>query len=404
MERIADEPDLAYVLFVAALESLAQGFDGFQPTWADLAQSKREAVDAALRDAPGDVAERVRSAVLGVEHTALSRRFREFVLAHVEPSFFREEAVGSTRPAQRAELGPALDAAYQARSRYVHTLRELPRELKEVTPQWDVVRHGAQPMLTFRGLARLAHHVISKFIRSQPKVETEAFNYWDALPNIMRVHLANRYWIWRANGFTLKTAHQYLGAFLDDAAAVWQRQEGAAFTAMPDVLNKIEHVVPGLARPAQRLPLIALYFLVHEIVGRHMQDEEEQRVRFLEKYIALLDEPSVDSMVAHVVAGQETGWSARKFAKQWRGYLDQRFRSGGLVLPRVFEAACLLTLAELHRRGGNLAEAGAAVSGAVEAMPGEVRLLDLEASMADRNPAEPIAWGDLLGPKNETPG
>lgn len=54
LELIADEPDLAYVLLVAALESLVQGFDEFEATWGDLEQAKRERVDKALAGAPAE--------------------------------------------------------------------------------------------------------------------------------------------------------------------------------------------------------------------------------------------------------------------------------------------------------------------------------------------------------------
>lgn len=198
LERLADEPDLAYSLLVASIESLAQKFDAFVPTWADIAQQRREPVDAALRDAPEDMAARVRGAILGTEHAALKRRFREFAIANVAPSFFREEALGSPRPAQRAELAPALDEAYQLRSKYIHTLRELPREMQIAVPTWDTTTIDHRPVLTFRGLARLARHVILQFVRNQPKVEHEQLNYWEELPNVLRLRMANRYWIWRA--------------------------------------------------------------------------------------------------------------------------------------------------------------------------------------------------------------
>ena len=79
----------AYTLLVAAIKSLAQEFDDFEPRWEDYLQHKRTAIDEALDDADEDMAERVRAVLLQTEHTALARRFREFALGHVEPSYFR---------------------------------------------------------------------------------------------------------------------------------------------------------------------------------------------------------------------------------------------------------------------------------------------------------------------------
>ena len=41
MHRLADDLELAYTLFVASIESLAQQFDAFQPGWDDYDEAKR---------------------------------------------------------------------------------------------------------------------------------------------------------------------------------------------------------------------------------------------------------------------------------------------------------------------------------------------------------------------------
>lgn len=90
--RISDDVSLAYALFVMSMESLAQKFDGFDPAWDDYDREKRRRVDDALEGAHEVTIDKVRTAILANEHVAIARRFREFALAHVGPSFFREEA------------------------------------------------------------------------------------------------------------------------------------------------------------------------------------------------------------------------------------------------------------------------------------------------------------------------
>ena len=46
--RIPDDLAQAYTLIVSALESLAQDFDAFVPTWDDVEERKRNALDMAL--------------------------------------------------------------------------------------------------------------------------------------------------------------------------------------------------------------------------------------------------------------------------------------------------------------------------------------------------------------------
>ena len=60
----------------------------------DYPQDKRIAIDRALGQACDRTKQDVRGALLKIEHVAIARRVRSFVHEHLEPSFFREEAVG----------------------------------------------------------------------------------------------------------------------------------------------------------------------------------------------------------------------------------------------------------------------------------------------------------------------
>lgn len=86
LHRIPDDLELAYVLLVASVESLAQNFDGFQPLWDDYNEAKKFRIDDALLNADEDTAEKVRTAILEVEQHSLARRFREFAMAHLSPA------------------------------------------------------------------------------------------------------------------------------------------------------------------------------------------------------------------------------------------------------------------------------------------------------------------------------
>jgi hypothetical protein len=112
-----------------SIESLAQEFDGHIAEWSDYEHRKRKKIDAALEGTPEEIGAKVREAVLANEHVAAARRFRYFALAHIAPSFFREEAALAVGPISRADLTVALQEAYAIRSRYVHTLQEIPSQL-----------------------------------------------------------------------------------------------------------------------------------------------------------------------------------------------------------------------------------------------------------------------------------
>lgn len=74
LHRIYDDLGLAYTLMVSAIESLAQDFDGYESTWQDVDERKRNPVDKALLGCKPNQADKIRNAILAVEHPSLGRR------------------------------------------------------------------------------------------------------------------------------------------------------------------------------------------------------------------------------------------------------------------------------------------------------------------------------------------
>lgn len=152
MHRIADDLELAYTLLVASVESLAQDFDGHESDWYSLDERKRKAVDEALTGANEAISQRVREALLSVEHVALARRFREFAVANITPAYFRgaPSAAGGLLLG-RSDLVEALATAYQSRSKYVHQLRRLPDAVTLGHGHGEVAIEGRTSHLTLQG-------------------------------------------------------------------------------------------------------------------------------------------------------------------------------------------------------------------------------------------------------------
>lgn len=167
LQRLSDNPELAYAMLVASVESLAQDFDGHRAEWSDYTEDKRRPIDKALVRANDDVALKVRTAVLGNEHVSLGRRFRGFTIEHVAPSFFLTDS-GHAGSLGRADLEPGLERAYGLRSSYLHKLSPLPRMLMIGQSGGDVMRIDREITLTFQGLSRLMRHAIMTFIARQP--------------------------------------------------------------------------------------------------------------------------------------------------------------------------------------------------------------------------------------------
>ena len=239
LHRLADDYDLAYTLLVVSIESLAQEFDGDQPEWGDYDKQKRHAIDSALAEADEVIADRIRKALLEIEHVSLASRFRAFALDHLRPSFFREEAHGLISPVGRADTIGALRQAYNLRSKYIHELAELPDILtiSGISGLRDTTQKNRQVMLTFQGLARLARHVITTFIQRQQKVAREEYDYRDELSGIVSLEVAPQYWIGRAETLNSNVGRRRLEAFLGQVTSWLLGKPDAAVTDLQDMLT-----------------------------------------------------------------------------------------------------------------------------------------------------------------------
>lgn len=206
-------------------------------------------IDNALEGAEEKIAKRVRDVLLEIEHVSLMRRFRDFTLGHLQPSFFREESDGLNNPVGRAELTGALQAAYRSRSKYIHNLQELPRLLTIGTAFADTTKTDGGTMLTFQGLTRLSRHVIFEFVRRQPKVDAESYDYRLEQPGIVRARLAPEYWVGQPRGLKPEMGPSRLSGFLQQITPVLLGLTDAKVTDLRAVLTKVVRSLRAPVKP-----------------------------------------------------------------------------------------------------------------------------------------------------------
>jgi len=398
--RMSDDVNLAYALLVMSIESLAQKFDGFVPTWEDYDQKKRQCIDEALGEVLEPVADKVRASVLANEHVAIARRFREFALAHVGPGFFREELHSTVNAVSRPDLSIALKQAYSIRSSYVHHLKDIPRLLVGIDGFRETMLIDGQPTLTFAGLSRVARHVINTFVERAPKTKTEDFDWWKDLPGMLTMQMAPQYWIGYPQGFDAATAQQYLVAFVGQVVA-HRLQPSAKLTDIRPVLEKVEALVPGLSKPAQRLPLLALYFLFNYFAPENFRSKEYPKL--IDRYKCDFDSPSIIGLVAHLLTDQNPDWSLPVMEELYERYFRERHRANTLDMGRILEAAFALRLAEQNRIAGDFTRARELIAFAVEISPGHVGLRNFEALSLKDDLAE-ICWQEILLPAKTSNG
>lgn len=390
LHRLGDDAELSYTLLVASMESMAQSFDGHRAEWRDFDEDKRNAVDDALTGAPDGVTARVRDVLIGFEHTSLSRRFRDFALAHVNPAFFRAEADGQEHPVGRSELPAALNQAYRLRSRYVHSLDELPRILTLGHSYAETTRIGQSTILTFQGLARLARHVIISFMVRQPQIEVEPYDYQLERSNVVQVQMAAEYWIWQTEGLTAAHGKSRLEGFFEQVSPILDGVSDAKLTDIRPLLATLEPMLPEM-RATERLPFLALYFLFNWFASDEQRTPNLQKI--WKRFGAELQAPTVESLLLHLVQLKMPHWTMADHHALHDDYFRRRERKNGLRVTRTLEMRLTLMLAERHRAAGDYHAARSLVAFAVENRPGDRSLQELETNFA---PERPIDWQDEL--------
>lgn len=396
MHRIADDLELAYTLLVASVESLAQDFDGHESDWASYDQRKRQAVDQALTGADEAVGQRVRDALIKVEHTALARRFREFAIAYTPPEYFRDVTLVPGQALPSTDMAEALTMAYQARSKYVHQLMRLPSVVVLGHGYAETVLHERKAYLTLQGLSRLMRNVIIKFVASQPSLDREPYpRYSLERTNIIQLRMAPQYWVGNAEGDLLSAGRSKLEGFLEQLVPCQLGEEGAVLTDLRPVLSAVAHVVLGAKRDP-RLPYLALYTLFNMVVPVEQGAPVSEG---MEKLINQdLSQPSPEALLVHTVAGKVPGWTLEVHDQTIKTYLKRRGSPSGIRFPRFYEAAVSLDLAERYRMADDMVNCRRLVALAVGSHPGHQRLLELEAGI---DPGTPIHGVDVLLPRSD---
>lgn len=416
---VEEAPDLAYTLMIAALESLGQAATPRAATWSEYDTTKRKRIDAATAGLDDEARDRVREAVLDNQHLGLQRRFAAFVLDHVEPAFYRAEATDAVRPITATELPNALRIAYAIRSRSMHTLGELERELWMAGDRSDTQVLNEGKALALEGLARLSRHVIRRFVERSPVGIDATFDYRSALPGIMPMRWAPQVWMHEATGFDHKSAPAYFDGMLGFLIEELAGRSEAGLVDMTDVLDKIENVAMGLSKRDDRLAMAGIMTLWNNVAPP--DNCRTLKPRLAARFAADLAEPSMVGFALAVVQGQRPEWSTETLVSLAAERRTERLGRNAAPMPPRIDAALSLMVAGrlLDPDTDKKAEALEHLAHAVETVPGLTELIRFEDSIrrGDRplldlprfvkGEAEFVAWpgqdDDILQAGDATP-
>jgi hypothetical protein len=330
-------------MLVYSLEALSQNFDGYQPTWKDHPQN--EEMDKLLLEIDEVSAEEIRTLLITDKHLKLTKRFVDFISGHIDDSFYFEEATTIQNALRKSDLEQALKNVYNSRSKYVHSLSPVLAHLKySRSTEGDVFHWDKQPYLTFNGLVRLTHHVITNFIASQEYIEREDYDYFQDIPGILTYRVAPEYWLGNEQHFSVSQAREWLSSFLGHLqAAIFS---GQPLVNMEKIIEKIEANVKGVTKEHQ-ISMLVLHQLFCCLTGNY------ERYALLEvRYSTLLSECHIESMVASLILNQTLPWDLSECIRDYENYSKNRFKKNTIYIPRLIEILLIIEIANMGLRNG----------------------------------------------------
>ena len=375
---VSDDPTTSYTMFVATLESLAQLTESPDDhDWTRYDDHKRRVVEESTQDLTAEQAAKVHDAVLSIDQLSLRRRFIAFTLSHIRPSFYRSEAASARQPVRSTDLQKALDFAYKIRSRNVHALEQLAPELYVVADRAETLTVDQTRALGLEALNRLCRHVIRTFVSRAPTTLDTTFVYRDHLPGVVHMRLDPAMWIGVPEGMTRKRAQAILDGFISVLIPVIAEREGAQLVDMRPVLEEAERLLVGENNLDRRRPLITLYILWHFLLGPEHHRPNAQQV--IDKYSRDLDSPSMNGFVVRVLLLRDFEWRDDEIVELLDARRVTLVRQPDQSLPARLDAA-LMILGAQRKWHDDRGKALALLSQAVEFLPGDPNLLDLEAA------------------------
>lgn len=376
MLMVDEDATLSYTLMVAAIESLGHATNPKQSSWLEYDQQKRERIDQATKGLGQDRKDKIQAAIMANEHNALQRRFVAFVIDHVEPSFYRNEAVNAVRPIAATELTAALRHAYAIRSRNVHALENLASEVWMGAGQADTAHVEGKTLLSLEGLARLARHVVRRFVERSSQDKDTSFNYRSALPGIMRARMAAQYWIHQSAGFNRKSAPGYLNGMIGLLIEGMSKRSETGLVDMSAVLEEIEKTALGLSKKSDRLPMAGIMTLWNSFAPA--EKRRTLKAKLKKQFKEDLGEASIVSFSINVLLGQELPWSPEVLEALAATRRAARLKENHLPMPKRIDAALHIVVANQLLAKGDTVGGLTELAHAVETVPGLTEIIKFE--------------------------
>lgn len=339
--------DAAFALAVFAIEALVPE-PTERPSWSDMPSDERRAFERVL--AAVDVADpaagtAIRDVILDGRHFQLFIRFRDLVTTTAGSALFEKGVV------RRSDIERVLRNAYQVRSRYVHKLVES-RKPHVPSLSRHVTWHEGEPYLSLQGIVCVASEVVCALVRRGPHSHTESGVKWnEQLPGVSRVQLSHEYWLGKAAAFSPRHVARQFSECMVHCSLLWSGRVQKLVDLRPGLQAASEHF-PNYKKEDKRR-ILAIFFLWRCFAP---PDAQLPRVtELLEAGASAFDAASIESMVVHLLDGQELPWSSTECLNVWRTYEASRYGPNKVRLPVLVESGVRAAIANRLLAEGQVA-------------------------------------------------
>jgi len=332
--------ELAYSLLIYCLESLSQSFDNYEPEWEDYNQRIRAKLDTVLNEIGEGKSGKIKNILLEDSHLKLQTRLINFVSSNIGDDFFIKESVNVHIPLRKSELKQVLKNAYGIRSKYVHSLQSIMKQLKMPSiGSGEVFSWEGDPYLTYKGLLRLTHHVIKNYFGDQEYYETEEYHWKDELPGVVYLQLDEKYWIDSTLGFSQEQAFDKLNGFLSQLAKSYIFEK--PLTNLTELMKIYEKEIPQ-SKKKYKLAMISNYILYNlSLIEEFRLNNYKKVIEFNQNF---LDEPTIESILTYSILGQRIPYNASDTEAIYLKYQKDKFNSSSVKIPKYFELLLMLNL------------------------------------------------------------
>lgn len=361
--------ELSYTMFVASVESLSGQFSDYTSNWNDVDKILKESLDEILVTLEPEIANDIKDRIIENSHLKIARRYTEFSISNISETFFLEDAIGIKYPCRKSQISSAIKNSYQIRSKFVHSLKELPN-IFSLSGDLEVFKEGKDLYFTLAGLSRFVREVIISFINKQESVISEKINYLDELPNQISIPISPSHWIHNAQSYNVKDSKEYFNALL--AELVPCLTIGEPLIDLTKVCDVILKLIKGVTKE-QKVPISAFYILYNMFLKE--EDRHSYFDTFLDEYTETTDILAIENIILHLLSKNEFQWNTDDIYETYKLYDEKRFQKNQIVLPQIIETCLLIELANCYLKEENEIMYKEIIQKAVYEYPGNKKLI-----------------------------